>query len=115
MIALGLCLWSSANAAQELYVPYADNSVDEISVQGIHPSLFFTKDELPAIRERSQSLPWLKDVRKEMRKKAELYMKLDSQPYKLVTEYNAFGTAGRGLQNFVGTLAFAGYLFEEPR
>ena len=110
-----LYLLSPVTAAQELYVPYAGISVDEIRVQGTHPSFFFSEDELPAIRERSRSLPWLEDVRSETRKKAELYMALESQPYRLVTEHNGFGTAGRGLQNFVGTLAFAGYLFEEPR
>ena len=102
-------------AAQELFVPYADISVNQLKVQDTHPSLFFSEDELAAIRERSQSLPWLRDVRREIRAKAELYMALESQPYRLVTEHNGFGTAGRAVQNFLGTLAFAGYLFEQPR
>ncbi len=115
MITIGLYFFSSATFSQELFIPYQDISVDEIRIQYTHPSFFFTEDELPSIRERSLALPWLKDARSEIRKKAELYMQLNSEPYQLVTEYNGFGTAGRGLQNFVGTLAFAGYLFEEPR
>lgn len=115
MTPIGLFFFSSATLAQDLFVPYQDISVAEIRVQHSHPSLFFTEDELPAIRERSLALPWLRDARSEIRKKAELYIRLESEPYQLVTRYNGFGTAGRGLQNFVGTLAFAGYLFEEPR
>jgi len=112
-----ICLVSMGAFASpnELFVPYADISVENIRVSDSHPSLFFTLDELPAINARSQSLPWMRDVRREIKKKAELYMELDSQPYKLVTQYNGFGTAGRGLQNFLGTLGFASYLFDEPK
>ena len=99
----------------ELYVPYADISVDNIKVADEHPSFFFTKAELPAIKARSLSLPWMRAVRDEIKKKADLYMELKSEPYELTTKYNAIGTAGRGLQNYVGTLGFAGYLFDEPK
>ena len=102
-------------SASELFVPYADINVEQISTKHTHPSLFFSKDELPAIRQRSIALPWLKEVREQIKIKADLYMALPSEPYPLVTEYNGFGTAGRALQNFVGTLGFAGYLFDEPR
>jgi hypothetical protein len=99
----------------QLYVPYKDVKVSQISTTKTHPSLFFSESELPAIRKRSLALPWMQDVRTELRKKADSYMRLSASPYPLVTEYNGIGTAGRALQNFVGTLAFAGYLFEEPQ
>lgn len=107
---------SLASAGPEnLTIPYADIPVEEIRITDRHPSLFFTEEELPAIRARSQSLPWLRDARNEIKKKADKYMELGTNPYPLVTEYNNTGTSGRALQNFVGTLAFAGYLFDNPR
>lgn len=106
---------SDASVFAELYVPYNDIAVSQISVASEHPSLFFTHDELTAIKQRSQSLPWLKEVSIELRKKADAYMLLQTDPYLLVTKYNGIGTAGRALQNFVGTLAFSGYLFDEPK
>ncbi|MDP5033184.1 MAG: DUF4962 domain-containing protein [Paraglaciecola sp.] len=114
---LVLCshLLSLDTHAQQLKVPYEDVDVANIRVEESHPSLFFTLSELPNIRLRSEALPWLNDVRDEMKKKAEMYMELSTQPYELVTQYNGIGTAGRGLQNFVGTLGFAGHLFDEPR
>lgn len=99
----------------ELFVPYRDVPVEQLKTRGEHPSLFFNLDELENIRLRSNALPWLKTVRKELQLKAEAYMQLQSEPYQLRTEYNGIGTAGRALQNFVGTLAFAGHLFEETK
>lgn len=102
-------------AFETLYVPYETIPVKQIKTTNTHPSFFFTQNELPSIRKRSQALPWLQEVRQELRKKADLYMELGTEPYQLVTQYNGFGTAGRALQNFVGTLAFSGYLFEEDK
>lgn len=99
----------------ELFVPYKNIPVNQIKTQNTHPSFFFTTDEIPAIKARSKALPWLQEVTVELRKKANDYMLLNTEPYQLVTKYNGIGTAGRGLQNFVGTLAFAGYLFDEPK
>lgn len=104
-----------ASPFDELFVPYADIDVATIRVKNAHPSLFFSSADLPKIRERSLSLPWTRQVRKELQKKADLYMNIAIDPYPLVTEYNGFGTAGRAVQNFLGTLAFSAYLFDEPK
>lgn len=104
----------SPSKSQIPWVPYADIDVSQINTTGKHPSFFFTLDELPAIKARSLSLPWLRETRKQIKLKADLYMQLSTEPWQLVNQYNGIGTAGRGLQNYVGTLAFAGYLFDEP-
>lgn len=110
-----LAFSSLTYAEQVPWVPHADIQVDQLTTSGTHPSFFFTKDELPAIKARSQSLPWLRETRKQIRIKADQYMALSTSPWQLVNQYNGIGTAGRGLQNYVGTLAFAGYLFDEPK
>ena len=113
----GTMLVFSAHAfsQQTPWAPYADIQVKHLKTSDSHPSLFFTKAELPAIKARSTALPWLREARKQIRIKADLYMELETQPWQLVNQYNALGTAGRGLQNYVGTLGFAGYLFDEPK
>ncbi|WP_395342265.1 hypothetical protein PN836_000530 [Ningiella sp. W23] len=111
---VGIAVSLSAHS-QELYVPYSDINVEQIEVDNQHPSLFFTLDDLPAIRERSEALPWLKDTREQVKLKADAYMQISPTPYPLVNQFNGFGTAGRGLQNYVGTLGFASYLFNEPK
>lgn len=110
-----LALSTQANAEQAPWVPYADIPVDHIQTSGKHPSFFFTEAELPAIKERSLSLPWLRETRKQIKNKADLYMQLSTTPWQLANQYNGIGTAGRGLQNYVGTLGFASYLFDEPK
>lgn len=112
-IALGLSAHTSAE--QTPWVPYADINVGHIKTSAEHPSFFFTKDELPAIKARSLALPWLRETREQIKNKAELYMQLSTTPWQLVNKYNGIGTAGRGVQNYVGTLGFASYLFDEPK
>ena len=113
--AITLGLSTQASAEQIPWIPYADIPVEHIKTSGEHPSLFFTKAELPAIKARSLSLPWLRETREQIKNKADLYMQLSTTPWQLINKYNAIGTAGRGLQNYVGTLGFAGYLFDEPK
>ncbi|MCF2948862.1 hypothetical protein L0668_12145 [Paraglaciecola aquimarina] len=110
-----LVLTTQASAEQTPWVPYANIPLEHINPSAEHPSLFFTEAELPAIIERSLSLPWLRETRKQIKNKADLYMQLSTTPWQLANEYNGIGTAGRGLQNYVGTLGFASYLFDEPK
>ena len=115
-IASAVLVFSTQVSSEQIpWIPYADIPVEHIKNSGNHPSLFFTEGELPAIKARSQSLPWLREARKQIQIKADQYMDLDTQRWKLENQYNAIGTAGRGLQNYVGTLGFAGYLFNEPK
>jgi hypothetical protein len=80
-----------------------------------HPSLFFETGDLPDIKARAESLPWMRDVKSEILNAAERYMGTSTTPYPLSGPDNGMGTAGRALQNRLGTLGFAAMLTDEPR
>ena len=79
------------------------------------PDLFFGPADHAQIEARSQSLSWLKAARSEILRKAEHYLATPTDPYPLISKQNALGTAGRALQNRLGTLGFATYLTGDPR
>lgn len=79
------------------------------------PDLFFDDADRSRIEARSQALPWLQRTRAEILKKAEAYLATPTKPYALVSEHNDLGTAGRALQNRLGTLGFASYLTGDRR
>jgi hypothetical protein len=76
----------------------------------IHPSLFFTKDEMSGIREKAHEDPYLGRLSKEMITRADEFLSTPIDPYPLSSKYNGMGTAGRAFTGRVGTLAFAGWL-----
>lgn len=80
-----------------------------------HPSLFFQTSDLPEIRQRAKALPWLEQTQKHILAVADEYLETPTQPYPLTGPKNASGTAGRALQNRLGTLGFAGLLTGEAR
>ncbi len=89
-------------------------SIDPLSAQE-RPDLFFSPSDHAGIETRSQSLPWLQAARAEILRKADQFLATPTDPYPLVSRQNALGTAGRALQNRLGTLGFATYLTGDPR
>ncbi|TRD12108.1 hypothetical protein FGU71_09720 [Erythrobacter insulae] len=89
-------------------------SVAPLSAQN-RPDLFFGPADHAQIEARSQSLPWLRKARAEILRKADAFLVTPTDPYPLVSNQNALGTAGRALQNRLGTLGFATYLTGDPR
>lgn len=79
------------------------------------PGLFFDDSNHAAIEARSTALPWLQQARTEILRRADEYMATQLDPYPLVGPQNNTGTAGRALQNRLGTLGFAAYLTGEER
>lgn len=79
------------------------------------PNLFFDANDHAQIDARSQALPWLQRARTEILKRADEFMTTPVDPYPLVGPGNDQGTAGRALQNRLGTLGFASYLTRDPR
>ena len=89
-------------------------SASPIAAQS-RPDLFFDFADHDRIIARSQSLPWLQNARAEILRKADQFLATPTDPYPLVSSQNALGTAGRALQNRLGTLGFATYLTGDPR
>ncbi len=79
------------------------------------PDLFFDPADHAQIEARSQSLPWLRTAREQILCKADQFLATPTDPYPLVSNQNSLGTAGRALQNRLGTLGFATYLTGDPR
>lgn len=79
------------------------------------PDLFFTEADRAKIEARSQALPWLRRARAEILAKADTYLLTPTNPYSLTSPQNQLGTAGRALQNRLGTLGFAAYLTGDKR
>ncbi|WP_394728832.1 heparinase II/III family protein [Altererythrobacter sp. GH1-8] len=82
---------------------------------GDQPHLFFDTTDHASIDARSQALPWLQRARTEILAKADSYLQVPTAPYPLTGPQNDLGTAGRTLQNRLGTLGFASYLTGNPR
>ncbi len=78
-----------------------------------HPSLFFIRDDLPAVRARAESTAWLKQARDGLIAEADRMLDTPTKPYPLLEAGE--GIAGRALQQRVGLLAFAGYLTADER
>lgn len=78
-----------------------------------HPHLFFSVEDIPAIRQRSESTEWLKTARSSVIEEANRFLDTPTDPYPLLK--SGAGIAGRALQQRVGLLAFAGYLTGEKR
>ncbi len=89
-------------------------SIDPLSAQE-RPDLFFGAGDHQQIEARSYSLAWLRSARVEILRKADQFLATPTDPYPLVSKQNALGTAGRALQNRLGTLGFATYLTGDPR
>ncbi len=89
-------------------------TVQTVSAQ-THPSLFFDISDLPDIKARAESLPWMREAKSEILNAAERYMGTSTSPYPLSGPNNGIGTAGRALQNRLGTLSFATMLTDDPR
>lgn len=79
------------------------------------PNLFFDQNDHARIEARSHALPWLEEARSAILTKADAYLATPVAPYPLVSKDNSLGTAGRALQNRLGTLGFASYLTGDMR
>ncbi len=82
-----------------------------------YPSLFFTTDDVEAIRARANSTDWLKKMRQTLIGEADTYLTLSVNPYPLVDPANGVGsgTCARALQARTQMLAMAGYLTGQQR
>lgn len=79
----------------------------------VHPHLFFSQADVPAIRQRAEATDWLRAARASLIQEADRWLSTPTNPYPLLS--NGVGIAGRALQQRVGLLAFAGYLTGEQR
>jgi len=79
------------------------------------PRLFFTEADVPALRARSESQPWISEARRTFISRADDFLRVETNPYSLVQAENNVGTTGRALQQRLGTLAFAGHLTGEEK
>lgn len=79
------------------------------------PHLFFSLDDIPAIRAKIQVSPIMAKIAAVMLERANENLDLSLDPYPLVSPQNGMGTAGRAVQNRVGLLAFCGYLTGDPK
>lgn len=79
------------------------------------PRLFFAEEDVPRLRARSESQPWMIEARRTFLSRADDFLRVGTNPYALVSAENGPGTSGRALQQRLGTLAFAGYLTGEEK
>lgn len=85
------------------------------TAMGAGPRLFFTEAEVPGLRARSESQPWIREARSTFIARADDFLHVETNPYSLVSEENGLGTSGRALQQRLGSLAFAGHLTGEEK
>ncbi|MBS0663720.1 MAG: hypothetical protein JSR48_10690 [Verrucomicrobia bacterium] len=79
------------------------------------PHLFFSEADVPTLRARSESQPWIIEARRKFLSRADEFLRVPTEPYSLVSSENGPGTSGRAFQQRLGTLAFAGYLTGEEK
>ena len=86
-----------------------------VAAQDLAPGLFFDADDHARIVARSTALPWLTQARTEIMRRADEFMQTPLDPYPLTGPQNDLGTAGRALQNRLGTLGFVSFLTGDER
>lgn len=59
------------------------STLPNTSMAAEHPSLFFTKKDLPKIEKRTHAAPWLKNTRQHILNAADEYLKTSTTPYPL--------------------------------
>lgn len=91
------------------------SAIFSVSAHAKQPNLFFDAADHAKIVKRAAEQPWLVRARAEIIAKAEEYMDTPTAPYSLTSKNNGIGTAGRALQNRLGTLGFAAYLTGDQR
>lgn len=80
-----------------------------------HPRLFFSPEDVPAMRERAESTEWLRTMKQAVIGRADYFLATETEPYPLAGPDNSLGTAGRYVQHRLGILALAGYLTAEEK
>jgi len=97
------------------FVLIASTLLSVASDESAHPSFFFNLDDVPSIKERSESTEWLRTMKQAVIEQADYFLKTETSPYPLSGPDNGMGTAGRFVQRRVGILALAGYLTDEEK